>query len=104
METPVNQFFVCAGLRAASDVKGVCHKKGAVDLIPYLEEELRDRDMDDSLLTITGCLNHCEQGPVMIVQPGNHWYTGVDSEEAIDAILDAMESGSPAEEYLLNKS
>ncbi len=52
-------------------------------------------------MTATSCLKQCEQGPVMVVMPENWWFKGVDSEEAIDAILDGVEDGEPAAEYLI---
>ena len=36
----------------------------------------------------------------MVVQPENWWFKGVDSEEAIDAILDALEDGEACAEYI----
>jgi (2Fe-2S) ferredoxin len=49
---------------------------------------------------MTGCLNCCVNGPVVIDYPAGHWYKGV-TEDAADAILDAIENDTVAEEYLL---
>jgi len=38
----------------------------------------------------------------MVIQPENWWFKGVDSEEAIDAILDGLEENAPAAEYLIS--
>ena len=46
-------------------------------------------------------MKQCDNGPVMVVYPHNQWYGGVDSEEAVDAILDALEEGKECEEYAL---
>ena len=43
----------------------------------------------------------CEKGPIMVVQPDNWWFGGVNSEEAIDAILDGIEAGEACAEYSL---
>ena len=43
----------------------------------------------------------CDHGPVMVIYPDNIWYGHIANEEAIDAILDALEDGGTAEEYLL---
>jgi hypothetical protein len=37
----------------------------------------------------------------MVIQPENWWFKGIDSEEAIDAILDGLEDGTPAQDYLI---
>ncbi len=53
-------------------------------------------------VTATGCLKQCEVGPVMVVQPDNWWFKGVNSEEVIAAILDGLENGEPAADYLIS--
>ena len=40
--------------------------------------------------------------PIMVIQPENWWFKGMDSHAAIDAILDDLEDGSPAAEYLIS--
>jgi (2Fe-2S) ferredoxin len=37
----------------------------------------------------------------MVIQPDNWWFGGVDSEEAIDAILDSLEEGEANSDYLI---
>ena len=91
---------LCNSYRVAGDAQGACHKKGAADLLAYVSEEASDRGLDVAVST-TACLNVCSQGPIMVVQPNNFWYGGVDSEEVIDEILDALEEGEAAEKYLI---
>ena len=43
MEKPEHHIFVCASFRADGDGKGVCKKKGSMDLLPYIENEILDR-------------------------------------------------------------
>lgn len=104
MENPTHHIFVCASFRVSGEPQGICHKKGAVSLLQYIEEEILDRGMADVLLSSTGCLKQCDRGPVLVVYPENHWYGGVDSEAAIDAILDAVEEGTVAEAYLISET
>ncbi len=102
MTKPNTHVLVCGSFRASGTPQGVCSKKGSMSLLGYLETELSDRDMTDVTVTATGCLKACDRGPIMVVYPENTWYGGVESEDAIDAILDAIEAGSIAEEYVLN--
>lgn len=99
MAVPEKMILVCQSFRAGGDSKGICHKQ-TDGLVQYIEEEILDRGLDMQIAT-TGCLKQCESGPIMVVQPDNWWFKGVDSEEAVDAILDGVEDGDPAEEYLL---
>lgn len=99
MNKPDYHFFVCASFRG-TEAKGKCIKKDSLKLIPYLEEELADRGLN-AMVSSTGCLKLCEEGPVMVVYPQAHWYRNVTSEEVIDEILDALEHGKTAENYLM---
>lgn len=99
MKKPDHHILVCASFRG-TEAKGKCIKKESLQLIPYLEEELADRGMN-AMVSSTGCLKLCEEGPVMVVYPQGHWYRGVTGEDAVDEILDALEAGEIAEKYLL---
>jgi (2Fe-2S) ferredoxin len=100
MKKPDYLILVCNSYRVAGDAQGACNKKGASDLLPYISEEAAERGLDVAVTT-TACLNLCAQGPVLVVQPNNYWYGGVDSEDVIDEILDALEEGEAAEKYLI---
>ena len=101
MDKPEHHIFVCASFRAGGDPKGVCNKKGAVDLLPYVENEILDRGLD-AQITSTGCLKACDHGPVMVIYPQGLWYGNVDGEEAVDEILDALEDGETATDRLIS--
>ncbi|MEB3827175.1 (2Fe-2S) ferredoxin domain-containing protein [Phormidium sp. CCY1219] len=98
MKKPTHHIFVCSSFRLTGEAKGVCEKKDSASLIQYLEEEICDRGLD-ALVSTTGCMNLCNNGPVMMVYPDNYWYKEVD-EEAIDEILDALEEGQAAKDHL----
>lgn len=100
MQKPEYLILFCNSYRVAGDAQGACNKKGATDLLQYTTEEAADRGID-AVCTTTACLNVCAQGPIMVIQPNNLWYGKVDSEEVIDEILDALEEGETAEEYLI---
>ena len=98
MAIPARMIIVCQSFRAAGEPKGLCHKQ-TDGFLQYIEEEVLDRGLD-ALVVATSCLKQCESGPIMVIQPDNWWFKGVDSEEAIDEILDALEDGEPAAEYI----
>jgi len=102
MKKPKHHIFVCGSFRANGGPQGVCNKKNSLGLIQYLEQELSDRGLMDVVVSSTGCLKLCESGPAMVVYPENWWYGNVESESAIDEIIDALEAGKPAETYILN--
>ncbi len=101
MQKPKSHIFVCASFRVSGEPQGVCNKKGSIGLLQYLQEGLSDRNMDDVVVSMTGCLKVCDRGPAMVVYPEGYWYGKVESEDAIDKILDALAEGKAVEEYLI---
>jgi (2Fe-2S) ferredoxin len=99
MQKPDYHFLVCASFRG-TEAKGKCIKKESLQLIPHIEEEIADRGLN-AMVSSTGCLKLCEEGPVMVVYPQGNWYRGVTSTDVVDEILDAIEENRVAEEYLL---
>ncbi len=102
MKKPNYHILVCNSFRLNGDAQGVCNKKGAPSLLQYIIEESNDRGLDVAVST-TGCLNLCSQGPVIVVQPNNFWYGNVETEEAIDDILEALENGDSCKKYLISE-
>ncbi len=99
MQKPQYHVLVCNSFRLSGEPQGVCNKKGSVDLVQYLEEELNDRGIDAQVST-TGCLKVCDRGPAMVIYPNAFWYGQV-TQDAVDQILDALEDDSAAEEFLI---
>jgi len=101
MNKPQYHFLVCNSFRLSGEPQGACNKKGAVDLLQYLEEEIIDRSID-AQVSSTGCLKVCDRGPVMVVYPAGWWFAEV-TEEKIDELLDAIDAGqSPGESLLFS--
>ncbi len=99
MTKPTHHIFVCGSFRPTG-AQGVCHKKESAQLLQYFEQEAADRGLDGVMVSSTGCMKLCDHAPVVIVYPEGSWYHHVD-EAAADAILDAIENGTVAEEHLL---
>lgn len=101
MKKPEFHFLVCNSYRVAGGPQGVCNKQGNAQILQYLNEQCADRGLD-AVVSGTGCLNVCTKGPVVVVYPQNWWYGNI-NEEAVDEILDSLESGQPAEKYLISE-
>lgn len=101
MKKPAHHIFVCGSFRMSGEPQGFCNKKGSMALLQYLESELSDRGMGDTVVSSTGCLKVCDRGPALIVYPENWWFGKIESEEAIDAVIDSIESGTPATAYVI---
>ena len=101
MKKPAHHIFVCASFRMTGGPQGVCNKKGSMNLLQYLESELSDRGLNEVAVSTTVCLKVCDRGPAMIVYPENWWYGHIENEACVDAIIDSIESGTPAADYII---
>jgi len=99
MRKPQYHLFLCNSFRLNGDPQGSCNRKGAVNLLQYLQTEITDRGID-AIVSTTSCLNVCEKGPVLVIYPQAWWYFEL-SEEKVDQILDALESGEAVPELLM---
>jgi (2Fe-2S) ferredoxin len=100
MDKPAHHLFVCGSFRANGTPQGNCAKKESLQIVQKLQAEVDERELEGVSVAMTGCLNCCVKGPVVIDYPTGHWYGGVTPAIA-DAILDAIENGTVAEEYLI---
>ena len=76
MEKPKHHIFVWLTSFRGLEPKGKCIKKNAPELLGYLESELADRGMDSVMVSTTGCLKLCDNGPILVVYPNGYWYAG----------------------------
>ena len=51
-----------------------------------------------------GCLDRCDLGPVLVIYPGETWYTYVDKEDLDEIIESHIQKGCVVERLLLNKA
>jgi (2Fe-2S) ferredoxin len=100
MNKPKHHLFICGSARATGELKGVCCNKDSVALLSYAQSEIQDRMLDGVEVSMTGCLNMCTRGPVIIDYPGAHFYAK-GTEALIDEILDAIEAGEVCQTNLI---
>jgi (2Fe-2S) ferredoxin len=100
MKKPDRVILVCCSFRQGKDPQGKCFKKGSAGLLGLLEEGLSDRNIENVMISSTGCMNVCDAGPVMAIYPEGYWYGNV-TEESLEEILDALAENKAAEAYLI---
>ena len=80
--------FFCCNERPAPEA--CCANHGAVELQAYAKariRELGEAGKGKVRMNKAGCLDRCEEGPVLVVYPEAVWYTYVDRAD-IDEIID----------------
>lgn len=80
--------FCCINERPATHRRGCCASKGSESLANYMCRRgmvtARGRHIR---INLSGCLNMCEYGPVMVIYPEGVWYR-YETESDIEEILD----------------
>lgn len=83
-----NHVFVCTNQR--TDGRSSCQDFGAQELRDHMKKRSKELGLlgkGEVRVNNAGCLNRCEEGPVMVVYPQGTWYTFMDKED-IDEIID----------------
>lgn len=72
-------------------------------LFQHLAQVLMQKGIIGTVQPIqTGCLNRCQQGPVMLVEPGHTMYVGL-TKEKIERIVDEhIIGGNVVSEYVID--
>ena len=97
MNKPKHHIFICSSSRINGQQKGFCHSKDSISIISSFMEEIQDRDLESEVMvTNTGCLGICEQGPIAIIYPQGIWYKSVNIDD-VPEIMDALHEGDVVE-------
>ncbi len=78
-----------------------CQASRSQAVIDAVRDELARQRLDRSVrLCVTGCHGFCEQGPVIIIEPGNVFYCHVSSEDAFEIVYQTVMKGEIIERLL----
>ena len=58
-----------------------------------LETEVKKAGLSDVMVDFTGCHGFCQQGPIVIVEPDNIFYTHVKLEDVSDIVHSHLQHG-----------
>lgn len=81
--------FICCNQREPA-AKVCCNGAGASDVRDYAKARIKALKLSGPgqvRINMAGCLDRCEEGPVLVVYPDETWYTYVDKSD-IDEIID----------------
>jgi len=78
-----------------------CRTSNSQAVIDAVRDELSGQGLDDNVrLCVTGCHGFCEQGPVIIIEPGNIFYCHVSPEDAFEIVYQTVMKGELIERLL----
>jgi (2Fe-2S) ferredoxin len=80
--------FFCCNQRDAGEA--CCNNRGGSEMRAYAKERIKALKLAGRgkvRINQAGCLDRCDEGPVLVVYPEEVWYTYVDRKD-IDEIID----------------
>jgi (2Fe-2S) ferredoxin len=80
--------FFCCNQRDGD--RASCNNHGAQELRDYAKQRVKELGLagpGKARINQAGCMDRCEEGPVIVVYPEAVWYTYVDRDD-IDEIID----------------
>ncbi len=93
--------FVCTNRRPDDNPKGSCAQKGSEELVKRLKGALLERGLAKSIRACTAsCLDLCELGAAIVVEPDHVVYGNVTLED-VGAIADALAKGEIVERLVV---
>jgi len=93
--------FICQTQRPPM-AKPSCGPRGAGDLLLALQEQLANHPelWGNVMITPSGCLGPCFDGPSMVVYPEAIWYCGVKKDDIAAIVSDHLIGGKPVERLI----
>jgi NADH:ubiquinone oxidoreductase subunit F (NADH-binding)/(2Fe-2S) ferredoxin len=78
-----------------------CQASQSGAVVEAIQDELLRHGLEQSVrLCVTGCHGFCEQGPVMVIEPGNIFYCHVSPEDAFEIVYQTVMRGELIERLL----
>lgn len=97
--------FVCTHARDLKDPRGSCAARGSEKIRDFFKEELKKRGLSKGIrANASGCLDHCAQGPTVVIYPEGIWYRVQNFEDAQEIVEEHLEKGRLVERLLIYPS
>ncbi len=97
-----SHIFVCCNQREPGHSRGCCNPDGSEALRNCFKAELKQRNLGPLVrANQSGCLDHCELGPTVVIYPQEIWYGGVKLEDVPRIIEETILGGRVLADLLL---
>lgn len=104
MSEPYYKYHVFFCTNERDDGSACCanHKARAVrDYAKAKIKELALSGKGSVRINLAGCLDRCDEGPVLVIYPEGTWYTYVDQEDIDEIIESHIKKGNKVERLLI---
>ena len=103
MPRPKKHVFVCAQSRPAGHPRGSCGEKNGAAVLDAMMNGVFGRELPGVLVTATGCMGPCSEGPTIVVYPEGIMYNGVKVEDVEKIIEQHLIGDQPVEELFASE-
>jgi len=99
---PAFYIFKCEQSSPPGMPKPSCVNPQTQDLFQHLAQTLMQKGIIATVQPVrTACLNRCNAGPVMLVEPGHFMYVGMTKDKITRVIDEHIIGGKPVEEHIM---
>jgi NADH:ubiquinone oxidoreductase subunit F (NADH-binding)/(2Fe-2S) ferredoxin/NAD-dependent dihydropyrimidine dehydrogenase PreA subunit len=78
-----------------------CRASGSLEVVDAVKDILHEKRLDKNVLVrVTGCHGFCEQGPIMVLEPGNIFYCHLAPDDSPDIVHKTVSNGEVIERLL----
>ena len=77
-----------------------CNDNGASEVRDYAKKKVKELGLSGEgkvRVNMAGCLDRCDEGPVLVVYPNETWYTYVDKTDIDEIISEHLQGGRVVE-------
>ncbi len=100
---PAFYIFKCEQSSPPGMPKPSCVNAQTQDLFQHLAQTLMQKGIIGTVQPIrSACMNRCNVGPVMLVEPGHTMYTGLDKAKIDRIIQEHIIGGNVVQEYVID--
>ena len=100
---PAFYIFKCEQSAPPGMPKPSCVTQETQGLFQHLATTLMKEGIMGTVQPIrTGCMNRCQMGPIMLVEPGHTMYTGLTTEKIDRIIQEHIIGGNVVQEYVID--
>lgn len=81
-----------------------CNNHGSQELRDYAKQRIKALGLRGAGLVrvnTAGCLDRCEEGPILVVYPEGVWYTYVDKDDIDEIIEEHIQNGRVVERLMI---
>jgi (2Fe-2S) ferredoxin len=86
--------FFCCNQRQPGEA--CCNNHGAAQLRDYAKDRIKALKLNGKgkvRINLAGCMDRCDEGPVMVVYPEAVWYTYIDRSDIDEIVSEHLKNG-----------